>query len=143
MSFDQILSVAGKPGLFRIVSQSKTTIIVESLIDKKRIPVDIRKQISSLKDIAMYTYTKEVPLEDVMRMMKKSFEGKVFETAGRSAQEIRAAVTSVLPELNQEKVYDSDLKKLVQWYNLLVQNELISDEAEEAGEESTEDAENA
>lgn len=141
MSFDQILSVAGKPGLFRIVSQSKTTIIVESLIDKKRIAVDIRKQISSLKDIAMYTYTKEVPLEDVMRMMKNSFEGKVFETAGRTAQEIRAAVTAVLPELNQEKVYDSDLKKLVQWYNLLVQNGLISDEAK--AEDATEEEENA
>jgi hypothetical protein len=91
----------------------------------------------------MYTYTKEVPLEDVMRLMKNSFEGKVYDTAGKTPLEIRNAVTSVLPELNQERVYDSDLKKLIQWYNLLVQNNLIADEPEEAAEESTDEAKDA
>lgn len=118
---ERILSISGKPGLFRLVSQGKNMLIVESLSTGKRIPAYPHDKVISLRDIAIYTTEEDVPLADV-------FE-KVAEKAGRqpvdmkvfaSDKEIRAYFGEILPDFDENRVYTTDIKKLFSWYNQLL-----------------------
>jgi hypothetical protein len=120
-----ILSIAGKPGLYRLLSQGKNMLIVESLsADKKRFPAYGNEKIISLADIAMYTDDEEVPLRKVLESMKnKENGGKVSIDAKKAgAEELRAYLAEVLPNFDRDRVYVGDIKKLISWYNILIEN---------------------
>ena len=117
-----ILSISGKPGLYKLVSQGKNMLIVESLADKKRFPAYGNEKIISLGDIAMYTDTEDVPLKEVFLSMKKKENGAavVLDLKKATADDLRAYLAEVLPTFDRDRVYPSDIKKLIVWYNLLV-----------------------
>lgn len=137
MKLDEILSIGGKPGLYKLVAQSRGGVIVQSLVDEKRLPVSQTNNVSSLKDIAIYTYEEEVPLKEVFMMIaeKENF-GKTIDHKA-SGNELRAYMLEILPNYDQEKVYNSDLKKLFQWYNLLQEQGLVVADEEETTEAET------
>lgn len=144
-----ILSISGKPGLYRLISRGKNMLIVESLVDKKRLPAYAKDKVISLGDIAIYTEEKEVPLHQVLTSVKEKEEGKAtgFTPSKLSNDELRAYFAKVLPEYDRERVYPSDIRKVLIWYNLLVNNDITEftpkDEpsAEEAEPEETAQAE--
>ena len=120
-----ILSIAGKPGLFRLVSRGKVNLIVEALDDThKRMPAFATDRVTSLADIAIYTENDEVPLMNVLAAMRDKEQGKECEVNFKKAsgKELRAYFAQVLPDFDQERVHDSDIRKLIQWYNILVKN---------------------
>ncbi len=119
-----ILAISGKPGLYKLISQAKGMLIVESVADKKRTPVYASDKVISLGDIAMYTDDDEVPLANVLEAVKAKENGAVaslnYKTA--SSEELRAYMAEVLPEYDRDRVHTSDIKKLIQWYDLLISN---------------------
>ncbi len=136
----KILSVSGKPGLYKLVSTSKTITLVESLIDEKRVPIYPNEKIVSLGEIAIYTSDDEVPLKDVLAKIKEKENGeKVSDDKKSGNKELFSYFESILPTYDKEKVYASDVKKIINWYNLLIENK-IDFETEEASEELNEEA---
>ena len=128
MNLEGILSIAGKPGLHKMVAQTKNGLIVESISDKKRFPVSQANNVSALKDIAIYTETEEVPLEDVfVKIAEKEDYGTGPDHKEKPAV-LGNYLAEVLPDYDRERVYNSDLKKLFQWYNLLQKEGLITKE---------------
>ncbi len=120
---NQILSISGKPGLYKLVSQSRNMIIVESLVDGKRMPTYARDKVVTLSDIAMYTETKEVPLRQVLDSMKRLENGaKASVDPKADPAVLREYLAKVLPDFDRDRVYPTDIKKLVSWYNLLVES---------------------
>lgn len=135
MSLDKILSISGKPGLYQIVTQTRTGAVVESLIDKKRITVGAHSNISILSEIAIYTLTEEVPLRDVLKKVKEKEDGKPTAISHKDSKDIlEEFFFEVLPDYDEDRVYPSDIKKVVQWYNLLQKNNLL-DSLEESKED--------
>lgn len=115
-----ILSVSGKPGLFKLISNAKNMVIVESLADKRRLPIYARDKVVSLGDIAMYTDEAEVPLSEVLTKIQEKENGGQCSIAPNSKpEELRKYFAEILPTYDRERVYDSDIKKLLTWYNLL------------------------
>ena len=136
-----ILSISGKPGLYKLISQGKNMLIVESITpDKKRIPAYGNEIITSLADIAMYTNDSEVPLKDVLTSLKKKENGAVASIDPKKAtvDELRAYFTEILPDYDRDRVYPTDIKKLISWYNILVSNNITDFEDVEAEKETTE-----
>ena len=134
MGLQTVLSVAGKPGLFKLIARNKGGVVVESLLDGKRTSISATANVSSLGDIAIYTYDKEVPLREVFQAMAAATEGKEALSHKSSKDELEDFFGEVLPKFDQERVYASDIKKVVQWFNILVKNDLLSllDEDEDA-----------
>lgn len=118
-----ILSVSGKPGLFRLISHGKNMLFVESLADKKRTPIYARDKVISLGDIAIYTNEAEVPLHEVLTKVKEKENGAVV-TVPADAKDLRTYFAEVLPEFDRERVYPSDIKKLLTWYNTLIKADI-------------------
>lgn len=141
MDLSKVLSIAGKPGLYTMVSQSKSGLIVESLLDGKRIPAFSHERISSLEEISIFTETDDVPLKEVLQSMYKKEDGKKTISHKSSANDLKALMLEVLADYDEERVYVSDIKKLVNWYNLLVEKGLIDLAENEADEEVQEDKE--
>lgn len=116
-----ILAIAGKPGLFRLVSQGKNMLIVESLINGKRQPAYSHDKVISLGDIAMYTVEEDVPLGNVLDALKAKAESKPVDIkAFEDDHAIREFFREVLPDFDDERVYTNDIKKLISWYNILL-----------------------
>ena len=136
-----ILSVSGKPGLYKLISQGKNMLILEALdATKKRFPVYGHDKVISLGDIAMYTDDEEVALAEVLESVKTKSNGGVtaIDYKKASADELQAFMAEVLPTYDRDRVHNSDIKKLIQWYNILVSNgitEFVAAEEEEATEE--------
>ena len=136
-----ILSVSGKPGLYKLISQGKNMLILETLdAAKKRVPAYSHDKVISLGDIAMYTDDEEVALAEVLESVKTKENGAVASVDYKkaSAEELHAFMAEVLPTYDRDRVHTSDIKKLIQWYNILVSNgvtEFIPDAAEETTEE--------
>ena len=124
-NLDKILAVSGKPGIYQLVAGGKSTIIVESLMDGKRIPVHPTQKVSSLSDISMFTLEEDVPLKEVLLKIKALYAGEAVTDTGTDSASLRAAMKKVLPTYDSERVYDSDIKKLFQWYNLLQAKNLL------------------
>ena len=115
-----ILSVSGKPGLFRLVSNAKNMVIVESLTDKRRLPIYARDKVVSLGDIAMYTDEGEVPLSEVLTKIQEKENGAQASVATNSKPDVlKKYFAEILPTYDRDRVYDTDIKKLISWYNLL------------------------
>lgn len=116
-----ILSIAGRPGLFKLINPGKNMLIVESLQTGKRSPAYAHDKVISLADISMYTLGDDVPLSQVLESLKKVAEGKPVDVKGfKNDAEIREFFAKVLPEFDDERVYTNDIKKLINWYNLLL-----------------------
>ena len=118
-----ILSISGKPGLFKLISQAKNMLIVESLQTGKRQPAYAHEKIISLGDIAIFTDEEDVPLSEVLNAIKEKENGaKVTLDIKKADKEtLRAYLAEVLPNFDRERVYPTDIKKLISWYNLLVE----------------------
>lgn len=122
MTLDKILSISGKPGLFYLISHAKGHLVVESLEDKKRFPIAGAKQINTLENIAIYTHTQEVPLGQVFYSIFQKEEGKETISPNESNAALMNFFEEVLPDFDTDRVYASNVKKIVQWYNLLVKS---------------------
>ncbi len=126
MSLEKILSISGKPGLYQIVTQTRTGAVVESLLDKKRITVGAHSNISILSEIAIYTLTEEVPLPDVLRSIRTKENNNPTSISHKDSKDtLEEYFFEILPEYDEDRVYASDIKKVVQWYNILQKNDLL------------------
>ena len=139
MSLEKVIAISGKPGLFEIISRTKSGLIVESMSDGKRFPVNSVHNVSTLTDIAIYTYEEEVPLPEVLANMHQKEEGKSSIDPKSDKQTLLQYFGEVLPGFDEERVYPSNIKKVVSWYNTLVEagfdfESLKNTEAEEGSE---------
>jgi hypothetical protein len=115
-----ILSIPGKSGLFKLISQGKNMLIVESLLDGKRIPAYTKDKVVSLGDIAIFTEDTEVPLSQVLESVKIKENGAICSIDTKASNDIlRKFMLEVLPEYDKDRVYPSDIRKLISWYNIL------------------------
>ncbi len=142
-----ILSISGKPGLYRLVSRGKNTLIVENLQTGKRMPVYPHDKVISLADIAIYTEGEDMPLGDVLEKVKAATDGKPVDLKAFATDEaLREYFGSILPEFDRDRVYTTDIRKLFSWYNLMIANgvtdfkreEIAEDQAAEAAEKADE-----
>jgi hypothetical protein len=122
MSLEKILSISGKPGLYQLKTQTRTGLLAESLADGKKITVSTRQNVSLLSEIAIYTLTEEVPLGQVFTKISQKEGGKEAISHKSTRDELEEYFFEVLPDYDEDRVYPSDIKKVVQWYNLLVKN---------------------
>ena len=117
----EILSISGKPGLYKLVSQAKGMLVVESIVTRKRVPAYDHDKIISLGDISIYTENEDRPLSEVFETIKEKEQGKAIEISkGASAEEYRKYVESVIPDYDRDRVYPNDIKRIVDWYNIVV-----------------------
>lgn len=137
MKIDKVISISGKPGLYTLVTQSSNGFIAENLDSNKKTSVPASANVSLLNNIAIYTQTEEVPLADVFKKIFEKENGGEAINHRSSEKELRDYMSEVLPDYDEDRVYKSDLKKLFQWYNILLKNGLLV--AEESTEISTEE----
>ena len=148
MELKDFISVAGKSGLHTIVGKSKNNVIVESLKDKKRFPIFNTNKISALSDISIYTYDEEILLSEVFDRIQKKYQKDAAISHLEKGDELRKVFEELIPNYDQEQVYNSDIKKVFQWYNILHEtNNLVQEESNEepdenAGQEKTESKKN-
>lgn len=128
MNVDKILAIAGKPGLFELKIQTRSGFLAESLLDGKKITVGMRSNVSLLTEISMYTYSEEKPLVEIMRAIAiKENEGPAISHKEDNAKLV-AYFKEILPDYDEDRVYASDIKKLLNWYNILQAKGLVSKE---------------
>ena len=136
---ETILSISGKPGLYRLVNQGRGNIIVETIdAAKKRIPAGIRDRVTSLNDISMYTDDEDVPLMEIFENIKKELNGKPADINIKTAssEELAQFMALALPNYDRDRVYNNDIKKLIQWYNILKEHASLDFVAPETEEEN-------
>ncbi len=142
MSLKGILSIGGKPGLYKHIAQSKNAIIVEDIVSGKRIPAYATAKISALEDIQIFTEEDEVPLIDVLKKIKeKENGGETLDTKKASSDDIKLKLEEVLPNYDKDRVYVSDMKKIFSWYNFLQNHDMLDfeEETEETEKEEIEE----
>ena len=120
MDLSGIISISGRPGLYKVIAQGKNSIIVESLTDNKRFPAYSTDRISALEDISIYTIDDDKPLKEILADIFEKQEGKEGPSHKSDIAELTEYFTEILPDYDEERVYTSDIKKLFQWYNLLL-----------------------
>jgi len=130
----EILSISGKPGLQKLISNSSNAIIVESLIDGKRFPAYSNSKIIALEDISIYTEGEDMPLKEIFKRMYTKEEGKKALSHKEPQEKIIAYFHEIVPEYDKERVYTSDMKKIIQWYNLLIEKGILHFTPEEEEE---------
>ena len=128
MTLDKILAIAGKPGLFALKIQTRTGFVAESLIDGKKITVGLKSNVSLLSEISVYTYSEEKPLTEIMRSIAIKEDNGPSISHKEDNSKLVAYFLEVLPDYDQERVYPSDIKKIVNWYNMLQAKGLVSKE---------------
>ncbi len=129
MSLDKILAISGKPGLYELKTQTRSGFLAESLLDGKRLSVSIRHNVSVLSEIAIYTFTEEVPLREIFKKIQEKENGEQAISHKESKNKLEAYFSEILPDYDEDRVYVSDMKKVIQWYNIL-QSKGITDFAE-------------
>jgi hypothetical protein len=136
----EILSISGKPGLYKMISQGKNMIVVESLLDGKRVPAYTKDKVVSLGDIAIYTNTEEIPLGQVFENISKKENGSVCPIDPKADNNmLRKYMEEVLPDFDRDRVYPSDMRKMFAWYNILINNGItvfLSKEEDKPAEEA-------
>lgn len=138
MSLDKVLSIGGKPGLFKLITQTRSGFVAESLLDGKKISVGLRSNVSILSEIAIYTLEEELPLREVFQKIQLKEKGGKTSISHKSEKiQLEEYFFEVLPNYDEDRVYVSDIKKVIQWYNLLHENGIIdfSPDNEEASSE--------
>lgn len=131
MDISGVLAISGKPGLYKVVGQSKNTLIVESLVDGRKFPASATNRVSALEDISIYTYEEDLPLAEVFGKIFKKLDGKEAINHKAKPEELRAFMEDVLPDYDEDRVYNSDIKKLIQWYNSLLSAGVLKEEKKE------------
>lgn len=136
----EILSITGRPGLFKILTSGKRTLVVEDMVGKKRFPLGQRDRVVCLGDIAMYTTGEDLPLGEILDRVYAAEEGKPVEVKSMDNDALREEFAKAVEDFDRERVYPTDIKKLFNWYNLLISQgftkfteEVKTEEAEEAG----------
>ena len=140
MIIQEIIAIAGKPGIFRIVVTNRNNLIVESMIDKKRLSIPGTSRISSLADITMFTTGEDLLLMEVLNRMNEHIGDSDMPDIKGDASATKSFVDGVIPELDHGRVYNSDLKKLVQWFSILKSNDCFPLESQKDEETTTEAA---
>lgn len=136
----KILSITGRPGLYKLISTNKNLNIVESLADRKRIPVYAQEKVVALSDVSIYTTDGDAPLRSVLKKIKEKEGGEKLSLGTKSSgKELFTYLEEILPDYSRESVYASDVKKMITWYNILVENNIDLDDDEEEGKEVTEE----
>ena len=135
MSLEKILAISGKPGLYELKAQTRSGFLAESLIDGKKLSVGTRHNVSVLNEIAIYTYADEVPLRDIFSTIKEKENGGEAISHKVSKNELESYFSEVLPGYDEDRVYASDMKKVIQWYNLLHKRGMLNFDAVAASEE--------
>ena len=136
MSLDKILSISGKPGLYELKVRTRAGFVAESLVDGKNQAVGAHNNVSMLSEIAIYTYTEEIPLREVFQKIAEKASSKETISHKSSKKDLESFFSEVLPDYDEDRVYASDIKKIVQWYNLLVKNDITDfSETETSSEE--------
>ena len=135
MIIQEIIAIAGKPGLYRIVVTNRSNLIVESMLDKKRLSIPGTSRISSLADITMFTTGEDLLLMEVLNRMNEYLGKKDMPEVKGDAAATKSFVDEVIPELDHERVYNSDLKKLVQWFSILKTNDCFPLESQKEEED--------
>ena len=130
MNISGVISIAGKPGLYKIVAQSKGGVIVESIVDGKRFPASATSKISSLEDISMYTYEEDEPLANIFESIFDKENGGPCISPKSDEATLSNYFREVLPTYDEERIYKSDIKKLFTWYNLLQSKGLLEKKEE-------------
>jgi hypothetical protein len=128
MTLDKILAIAGKPGLFALKIQTRTGFVAESLIDGKKITVGLKSNVSLLSEISVYTYSEEKPLTEIMRTIAVKEDNGPAISHKEENSKLTAYFLEVLPDYDQDRVYPSDIKKILNWYNMLQAKGLFSKE---------------
>ena len=144
MDLTEILSIAGKPGLYKMISHTKNGMLVESMDGLKRFPVFTHEKISSLEEISIFTETDDIPLKDIFKKINELMEGDKALSHKSSADELKEFFEDAVPDYDKERVYVSDIKKVIQWYNILHEKDMLDfteEEDEEAGGEEAGNAE--
>nr|WP_294938545.1 DUF5606 domain-containing protein [uncultured Flavobacterium sp.] len=140
MSIERILSISGKPGLYDLKLQTRTGFVAESLIDGKKITVGMRSNVSLLSEISIYTYNAEVRLSEVFRKIAEKEDNGPAMSHKEDNDKLAAYFREILPEYDEDRVYASDIKKVLNWYNMLQAKGMVSKEAPAAVEaEKTEE----
>lgn len=141
MGLDKILAISGKPGIYELKTQTRSGFVAESLLDGKRISVGLRHNVSILSEIAIYTLTEEVPLREILEKIKIKENGGPTINHKVSKDELEEFFFNVVPDYDEDRVYPSDIKKVVQWYNILQKNDLMDFSAPEETSDKTSDEE--
>ena len=143
MNLEKVLAISGKPGLYELKAQTRGGFVAESLADGKKISVNVRHNVSMLSEIAMYTYTEEVPLREVFQKIAEKEDGKEAISHKESKAKLEEYFKEILPEYDEDRVYASDIKKVFQWYNILVNAGItnFSEPEAEAKEEASSEEE--
>ena len=138
MKLDKVMSISGKPGLYELKAQTRGGFIAESMLDGKKTTVNLRHNVSLLSEIAIYTYSEEIPLREVFQKIQEKEDGKEAISHKESRDKLEQYFRVVLPQYDEDRVYASDIKKIIQWYNLLVSKGVTDFSApEEESKEST------
>jgi hypothetical protein len=138
MALEKIIAIGGKPGLYELIAQTKGGFVGESLVDKKRLTVSIRAKVSVLSEIAIYALDREVPLLEVLEAIHKKEDGKETSVSPKADKlALEEYFFSILPNYDEDRVYASDMKKILSWYNLLLNSGTLKEalEAQETTEE--------
>ncbi len=138
MALEKIIAIGGKPGLYELIAQTKGGFVGESLVDKKRLTVSIRAKVSVLSEIAIYALDREVPLLEVFEAIHKKEDGKETSVSPKADKLVlEEYFFSILPNYDEDRVYASDMKKILSWYNLLLNSGTLKEalEAQETTEE--------
>ena len=125
MDFTKIVSISGKSGLFKVVSQSKNAVIVESLTDQKRFPAFGHEKMSSLGEISVFTTGEDLPLKDILKAFHVKLEGKSAPDPKSNNTVLLNFFQEMVPDFDQERVYISDIRKMISWYNMLLDQNLL------------------
>jgi len=135
MSLEKILAISGKPGLYELKAQTKAGFLAESLVDGKKLSVGMRHNVSVLNEIAIYTYAEEVPLKQIFNNIKAKENGGESISHKVPKAELEKYFSEILPEYDEDRVYTSDMKKVIQWYNLLHKRGIVDFDAVASSEE--------
>lgn len=135
MDLNEIISISGRPGLFKVVAQGKNSVIIESIVDKKRIAAHASDRISAIGDISIYTSDEDVKLIDVFEKFNDKYEGKAGPSHKEELSKLEELLGEILPNYDRERVYKSDVRKIFQWYNILINAGITIVEKKEKSEE--------
>lgn len=138
MGLEKVLSISGKPGLYKLITQTRGGFVAESLMDGKRLSISLQNNVSVLSEIAIYTLTEEVPLYKVLDKIKDKENSQPCSVGPKESKDkLEEYFFDVLPDYDEDRVYASDIKKIIQWYNLLQKHDMLDllDEEEPSSDE--------
>ncbi len=126
MKLDKIIAIGGKPGLFKLLTQTKSGFVAESLTDGKRLTVNLRNQVSVLSEISVFTLEEEKPLSEVFELLLQKENGSTSSISHKADKlALEEYFFEILPNYDEDRVYPSDIKKIIRWYNILVDHKLL------------------